>query len=129
MTHTVKKTMAVDLVACPSCRKQNKTDGRYCIHCGSILRPVYCSNCGTPNPDDLPQCLECGTALPDLSDIRWNPVVTVLQPTSAMVNDVQFPSELEPEPEPTRTEKSIRRLLSRIVEKLSRRDSLAGSDG
>jgi hypothetical protein len=48
------------------------------------MKPVYCSSCGTVNPEGLPQCLECGTPVPKLSEIRWNPIVTVIQPTSGM---------------------------------------------
>jgi predicted amidophosphoribosyltransferase len=71
-------------LSCPSCGKPNLSDGRYCIHCGSILDLIYCSHCGTPNPDGLEQCLECGTSMPSLMGFRWNPIVTVLNPTSAM---------------------------------------------
>jgi RNA polymerase subunit RPABC4/transcription elongation factor Spt4 len=76
-------------LTCPSCRKTNAEDGRYCIHCGSILFPVYCSSCGTRNPDGLEQCLECGSSLPSLAGFRWNPIVTVLNPTSAMIEGNQ----------------------------------------
>ena len=76
--------MSDSYLSCPSCRKLNVSDGRYCIQCGSILNPIYCSQCGTPNPDGLEQCLECGTRMPSLSGFRWNPIVTVLNPTSAM---------------------------------------------
>jgi hypothetical protein len=80
-----EKAMA-SIAACPTCKKPNTAGGRYCIYCGAILRPVYCSSCGTSNPDGLERCLECGSQLPRLTDIRWNPIVTVLQPTSAMVD-------------------------------------------
>jgi RNA polymerase subunit RPABC4/transcription elongation factor Spt4 len=71
---------------CPSCKKLDDGNGRFCIHCGSILKPVYCSHCGTLNPEDLEQCLECGNSIPKLTDVKWNPVVTVIQPTSAMTD-------------------------------------------
>jgi hypothetical protein len=69
---------------CPSCKKPNGADGRYCIGCGSMLSPVYCSSCGTPNPDGVSQCLECGGPVPTMKGMRWSPVVNVLEPTSAM---------------------------------------------
>jgi RNA polymerase subunit RPABC4/transcription elongation factor Spt4 len=72
---------------CPSCKKLDDGNGRFCIHCGSILKPVYCSHCGTLNPEDLEQCLECGNSIPRLTGVRWNPVVTVIQPTSAMTEE------------------------------------------
>jgi len=71
-------------LTCPACRKANAEDGRYCIHCGAILLPIYCSACGNKNPDGLEQCLECGSPMPRLSGLRWSPIVTVLNPTSAM---------------------------------------------
>ena len=72
-------------LSCPSCKKVNVKEGRYCIQCGSILNPVYCSSCGTANPDGLKQCLECGASLPSLLGLRWKPIITVLNPTSAML--------------------------------------------
>jgi predicted amidophosphoribosyltransferase len=71
-------------LSCPSCGKPNVSDESYCIHCGSILNPIYCSQCGTPNPDGLEKCLECGAPMPSLKGFRWTPIVTVLNPTSAM---------------------------------------------
>ncbi|MGP8071068.1 MAG: double zinc ribbon domain-containing protein [Candidatus Bathyarchaeia archaeon] len=71
-------------LSCPSCGKTNVSDGSYCIRCGSILNPIYCSQCGTPNPDGLEKCLECGAPMPSLRGFRWTPIVTVLNPTSAM---------------------------------------------
>ena len=72
------------VLTCPSCGKVSVEGARYCIGCGEILSPIYCSSCGTRNPDGLEQCLECGSSLPSLAGFRWVPVVTVLNPTSAM---------------------------------------------
>lgn len=82
--YTGKYAMPPAFLTCPSCGKMNAEGGRYCIQCGSILSPIYCSSCGTKNPDGLEQCLECGSSLPSLAGLRWNPIVTVLSPTSAM---------------------------------------------
>jgi hypothetical protein len=93
-------------------------DARYCIDCGSILKPVYCSSCGTANPEGLEQCLECGKTLPTLVGIRWSPIVTVLKPTSAMTNEEI--SELYREPEGTADESLYGNLTSRRTEKTRR---------
>ena len=79
-----KCIMASTHLTCPSCGKMNVEGGRYCIQCGAILNPIYCSSCGTKNPDGLEQCLECGSSMPRLAGLRWKPIVTVLNPTSAM---------------------------------------------
>jgi hypothetical protein len=84
----IVRTMAGFLTACSTCKKSNKAGGRYCIYCGSILKPVYCSSCGKANPDELTQCLECGNPIPKLTGIRWGPIVNVLQPTSAMISPI-----------------------------------------
>jgi predicted amidophosphoribosyltransferase len=81
--------MSSDYLTCSSCRKANLKGDRYCIQCGSILSPVYCSSCGTKNPDGLEQCLECGATLPSLVGFHWVPIVTVLNPTSAMTETRQ----------------------------------------
>jgi ribosomal protein S26 len=73
-------TEGVTESACPSCRMLDIGNGRYCIRCGAILKPVYCSHCGTMNPDDLAQCMECGTAIPRLTDVQWSQIVTVAEP-------------------------------------------------
>ena len=85
--------MAGTILKCPSCKKANKLDSRYCIECGAILRPIYCSICGATNPDGLEQCLECGKLLPSLTGIRWSPIVIVVKPTSAMTNEEEILSE------------------------------------
>jgi predicted amidophosphoribosyltransferase len=107
--------MSGTIVRCPSCRRTNKLDNRYCIDCGSILKPIYCSSCGTASPEGLEQCLECGKTLPTLMGIRWNPIVTVLKPTSAMSNEEI--SELGGEPEGT-TDESFYGNTSRRNEKI-----------
>ncbi len=89
--------MAESMIVCPSCRKRSLGDGRYCIYCGSILKPVYCSQCGTANPDDLEQCLECGNPIPKLADVRWGPIVTIMQPTSAMSDERSHAADPHPE--------------------------------
>ena len=81
------RTLTVEFTACPSCKRQNRSTGRYCIHCGFVLKPVYCSLCGAVNPDRLPQCLQCGGILPDLTEIKWHPTVTAAQPRSPMILD------------------------------------------
>lgn len=91
-------------IQCPSCKRRNKPDGRYCIYCGKILKSVYCSSCGTPNPEGLSGCLECGNPLPSLNDIRWGPIVTVLQPTGAMTDEVHTTSNPEPSTPPATRE-------------------------
>jgi RNA polymerase subunit RPABC4/transcription elongation factor Spt4 len=110
--------MSGTIVRCPSCKRVNKLDARYCIDCGSILRPIYCSSCGTANPEGLEQCLECGKTLPTLMGIRWGPIVTVLKPTSAMTNEEI--GELGGEPEGTADESLYGNLMSRHDQKTKR---------
>jgi len=110
--------MSGTIVRCPLCKRVNKLDARYCIDCGSILKPIYCSSCGTANPEGLEQCLECGKPLPTLMGIRWSPIVTVLKPTSAMTHEEI--SELAGEPEATADESLNRNLMSRRNEKIRR---------
>lgn len=95
-------------------------NGRYCIHCGSILNPVYCSHCGTVNPDDLEQCLECGSSIPKLSDMRWAPIVTVMQPTSAMSDEELNAAYPNPEPILSSEQSSGKSLFSRLRAHLKR---------
>ena len=83
-------TMPYDNLTCASCGKTNAKGGSYCIHCGAILNAIYCSSCGTKNPDGLENCLECGATMPSLAGFRWNPIVTVLNPTSAMIEEKQL---------------------------------------
>ena len=113
----VKLIMTSSLPRCPSCAKPNKSDGRYCIYCGSIMKPVYCSSCGTVNPEGLPQCIECGNQVPKLSGIHWNPVVTIIQPTSGMTETEA--QEIQTETEPSSSvedseDKPLRWLRDRI---------------
>jgi len=116
---TVRLTMAESLTTCPSCKKRNRGGGRYCIHCGAILKPVYCSACGTVNPDGLTHCLECGNPIPRLTEIRWGPIVTVLQPTSAMVNEETEFGPPVAETLPSESESLSKGLLSRIRDRFT----------
>ena len=122
LTDDVNWPMAGDVITCSSCRKVNEPDARYCISCGRVLKPVYCSACGTVNPVGLEQCLECGNYLPALTGIRWNPIVTVLQPTSAMTNETvaQASPDSIIETEET-TQESEEGVLSRFRRKLGLR--------
>jgi hypothetical protein len=80
------RTMTVNVPnMCQSCKRANNPSNSYCIYCGSILNPIFCSSCGTINPARLDRCLECGATMPDMNAIRWNPIVRVIQPTSAMI--------------------------------------------
>ena len=110
-------------IVCPSCKKRVEGYGRYCIQCGSILKPVYCSRCGTPNPNDLDQCLECGNPIPNLTDIRWSPIVTVIQPTSAMIDEESHAPALEVIP--SNLLEPRKGLFSRLRARLDRREQLA----
>jgi hypothetical protein len=110
--------MSGTIVRCPSCKRANKLDARYCIDCGSILKPIYCSSCGTANPEGLEQCLECGNPLPTLMGIRWSPIVNVLKPTSAMTNEEI--SDLGGKPEGTADESLYGNLTSRRNKKIRR---------
>ena len=47
---------------CPSCGSDNPDGGRFCIDCGTALRP-RCPRCGTDNLPRAKFCSECGTAL------------------------------------------------------------------
>ena len=97
-----KCIMASTHLTCPSCGKMNVEGGRYCIQCGAILNPIYCSLCGTKNPDGLEKCLECGSTMPSLAGLRWNPIVTVLTPTSAMTEEKQSTATENPVDNSTR---------------------------
>ena len=119
---TGKITMAESTVVCPSCRKRCVGDGRYCIYCGSILKQVYCSQCGTANPDDLEQCLECGNPIPKLTDVRWGPIVTIMQPTSAMSDERPYATEPDSEVITSSLKPSGESLLSRLLTRLKRKE-------
>jgi len=90
---TWKCVMSSSYLTCPSCKKMNGEGSRYCIQCGGILIPIYCSACGTKNPDGIERCLECGSSIPTLAGLRWNPTVTVLNPTGAMTETKQPSTE------------------------------------
>lgn len=106
--------MAESVTVCPSCKKRDRGYGRYCIYCGSVLRPVYCSHCGTVNPDDLEQCLQCGNPIPELTHVRWGPIVTVTQPTSAMVDEKSYATYPHPEGLTSNVQSSRKSPISRF---------------
>ena len=89
-------------------------NGRYCIYCGSILRPVYCSYCGTVNPDDLEQCLECGNPIPKLANILWRPIGTVMQSTPAVSDETPDTDFSNSEAALPTAQSSRKDLLSRL---------------
>lgn len=109
--------MADTLVKCTSCARVNPPNARYCIDCGSILARVFCSSCGTANPEGLEKCLDCGAPLPSLSGMRWKPIVTILQPTSAMGYEGETNLDFLVEA-PAAVQEPPKDVLSRLREKL-----------
>ena len=53
---------AANSVACPSCRKSNDSDARFCDNCGTPLS-MTCRDCGEVNDRDARFCDSCGSAL------------------------------------------------------------------
>jgi len=47
---------------CPHCESDTLDGRKFCIECGSPLRP-RCSHCGADNPPRAKFCGECGTPL------------------------------------------------------------------
>ena len=47
---------------CPSCKAENPPAAKFCIECGSPVKP-RCMNCGSENPPQAKFCGECGTLL------------------------------------------------------------------
>ena len=47
---------------CPSCRSDNPDGGRFCIDCGTALRPCR-ARCGADNLPQAKFCRECDTSL------------------------------------------------------------------
>ena len=111
-------TLAEDHVACPSCGKTDVADGRYCIYCGSILRPVYCSNCGTLNPEDLEQCLECGNRIPRLTSVQWGPIPPVIQQTPVPVEEAAHTDSESTVAVSAQSDSRRKSLLSRLRSRL-----------
>jgi len=118
--------MSGGLTACRSCGKRNTSDARYCIYCGSILKGIYCSSCGTKNPEDLEQCLECGNPLPHLREMRWKPIVTILQPTAAMIEQNPLAALVQREQALENTESLPGSMVSRLRAKFGRRQKTSG---
>jgi hypothetical protein len=114
--------MAQSVASCPSCRKLDKGNGRYCIYCGSILKPVYCSHCGTVNPEDLERCMECGNSIPKLTDAGWGQIATVMQPTSTMSNEKPYATYPNPEASQSNPRPSGKSLFSRLRARLNRKE-------
>jgi hypothetical protein len=110
----VSAAMSESANACPSCKKLDLGNGRYCIYCGSILNPIYCSHCGTMNPNDLERCLECGNPIPKLAGMPSTPIATLMNSTSTMtVSESQAPDfETEAiQPESRSTKKGLFSIL------------------
>jgi class 3 adenylate cyclase len=49
-------------IPCPSCGQRNRSERRYCAHCGGRLGEV-CSSCGTLNEIGERFCGHCGASL------------------------------------------------------------------
>src|SRR5262245_40297576 len=47
---------------CPRCESDTPDGGKFCIECGSPLRP-HCPRCGTEDVAQAKFCAECGTPL------------------------------------------------------------------
>jgi len=89
------------------------------------MKPVYCSSCGTMNPEGLNQCIECGNQVPKLSGIRWNPVVTIIQPTSGMTE--REAQEIQTEAEPSFIEDSGDKPLRWLRDRIGRKEQSSGA--
>ena len=107
-------------VSCPSCKERDLGYGRYCIHCGSILKPVSCVHCGALNPNDLDRCLECGNL------ISIHQTVTTPRPTypvqieTTMIN-ASCVGSTSSEAVSDQTRSPRKSALSRLRARLSRR--------
>jgi hypothetical protein len=72
------------------------------------------------NPDGLELCLECGNPIPKLTDVQWRPIVTVMQPTSAMTDENPDAYFANVETVIPTEQESKESLLSKLREWLSR---------
>ncbi|HDZ12188.1 MAG TPA: zinc ribbon domain-containing protein [Bacteroidetes bacterium] len=73
---------------CPKCGTLNDENAKFCVGCGSSLRPagannkvVYCTKCGQENSDTSFYCSKCGSKLPH-SDKSSAPIKKSKQPYS-----------------------------------------------
>lgn len=50
-------------IECPECRAANPLDAKFCVECGTSVRPVaaVCGACGVTLPSGAKFCPECGT--------------------------------------------------------------------
>ncbi len=58
---------------CNNCGNENRTDSKFCSHCGAELKKRigrYCTSCGSENEDDAIFCSNCGTKITDASTIH-----------------------------------------------------------
>ena len=81
----------------------NELEARYCIHCGTIIKPIFCSFCGAVNPVDLANCLECGNRLPNVSEMNWDELA---------IRENEVESTMLGEPKSGRKISSLKRILS-----------------
>jgi ribosomal protein L40E len=58
-----------DMMRCSKCGRDNPSDARFCVSCGSGLAG-RCPKCGTGNPEDARFCKQCGAALGAESEKR-----------------------------------------------------------
>ena len=72
------------------------------------------------NPDGLELCTECGNPIPKLIDVQWRPIVTVVQPTSAMTDGAPDADFANAETVLPAEQESKVSLLSRLREWFSR---------
>ena len=72
------------------------------------------------NPDGLELCLECGNPIPKLTNVQWRPIVTIVQPTSAMTDESPDADVANVETVPPTQLESKESLLSRLREWFSR---------
>lgn len=96
-------------LVCPSCRKANPGDMRFCGYCGTVL-PLLCPACGRSVPDGMRFCGYCGARLPDSPsttpaiDTALPPVLETTRPLSpvALTPSGLLASSLAPPPEERR---------------------------
>jgi len=81
---------------CPSCRRENADDSRYCSACGSPLGS-RCGECGAELPADAEFCSTCGAPVPARAHLAGEErkVVTVL--FADLVESTAQAERLDPE--------------------------------